>query len=261
MKILNAIPSIQLSADMSDKEDQTGLDLMLLGVPADWIDRQPTATRFPKSFSNESSTIWQKMFSNEDIAKRIRSEGTVPSQWKAAFKLFMNLCEEKGVQPFASERSRVDNSSLISFLKTSRVRMSKFFNDTKFFQIMRIIRGSQERKYDTGYSKFGIRSSIRVKSPFRTLSDLEKFLYALTFVKEPNSSYKKVITPNCIIHVNAQFINRIKVSYEIHGCSSVYLGNKNKLPTRKQVYYFADTIIWLPIIRAHRISAIGNNLF
>jgi hypothetical protein len=258
MKILTAIPSIQLSADTSDN---AALDIQLLGVPADWADRQPTATRFPQSFSNESSIIWQKMFSDAEFTTSIRKELTIPLQWKFAFKLFMRLCEEKGVQPFTSERNRVDNSSLIGFIKTSRIRLADFFNSTRLFEVLRIVRGSQKRKYDVGYSKFGLQSSIRVKCPFRTISDLEKYLYAHKFVKEPNSSYKKIITPNCIVHVNATFINRVEVSFVITGNQSVFMGTKFKLPTRKQVQSFCDTIIFLPIIRAHRINAIGNNLF
>lgn len=257
MKILNFKP-VELSADTSDPK---ALDLTLLGVPENLVSLQPTATRFPTSFSNESSQIWSKMFSNEDSLAQIRSGISIGEQWKLAFRLFMNLCDENGVSPFSSQRNRVDNSSLISFLKTSRIRLVQFLNESHMLTVLRIVRGKQVRKYDVGHSKFEVNVSALVRSPFRTMSDLEKYLFGLKFVRSQNSSYKRRITPNCVIYVNAQFINRLKVSYFIKGNQSLFMGTKFDLPTQRQVQSFADTIIFLPLIRSHRVRSIGNTLF
>ena len=254
MKIIQSV-SIQLGA--STAED-SGINLQLLGVPEEWTTRQPTATRFPQAFSKESNVVWVKMFNNESFVKKIRSENLIPAQWKIALNLFMDQCEAVGVAPFSSTRNRVDNSTLISFLKGSRIRLVKFMDETKLLETLRIIRGSQERKYDTGISRFSVRSSATVKSPFKSIEDLWKFLHGFKFVREPNNSFKKIITPNLVVYVIAPSVNRVKVVYSITGCQSIFLGSKYKIPTRKQVHTFCDTV-YLSALRSHRIKALGTH--
>ena len=253
MKIIQS-KSVVLAADTSDAAN---IDLQLLGISKQVSEGSPSATRCPPAFSNEASVLWTKLWKTEDFVKAVKARPEPSFQWKTALKLFMNECKATGVSPFASARNRVDNSNLIAFLSSARMRLKKFVDDTKFFEEFRVIRGTQERKYTTGFAQFSLKCSIRVKCPIKGILDLANHLSKMGFVREPNSTYKKIITPHVFLFVHAATTNKVTVWYEIDGCSGIFMGEKNRIPTKKQVGQLCDTMIWLPVIRTHRFKALG----
>ena len=233
-----------------------GIDLYLLGVPAQYHDKFPSIGAFPQKFNADARDIWLRLLKDEDFVEMAKTFELPAERWNYTIQIFLKWCSDEGISPFESIVDRTDNNRIIDFLLSARLKVIKYLDRIKLLEVVTMYK--PYRVYMRKDHGFVVQSYIELRG-FGDLSKFEQYLQhrQVGFVRTAGGKWQHVINSNLRMFVKIINSNRAQLWYEISVGSSVYYpGAEKKTVTIKQYNSFIDRTIWLPIVRAHRFRSI-----
>jgi hypothetical protein len=245
------------AAGSSGSESLT--DLSIIGVPSSQFSRWPGVAGFPQRFSPQSQKVWISMVSDPEFKKQLRAWGSLDLAWHNAIIEFLRRCEAEGVSPFKDDTDSAKNDYVREYLRSARLTIVKFFDETGFFQRVRVRKAFREYKRgDTGLTFESWAELYRVKDP-----TFEKWLNQVPsprFLRGVDNRWSKVLAPNITVWVRYVNENHAVVGYSIKVPGTIVVPGK-RTPKRKEVDRWLDQQLVLPVIRAARLRDVSNRLF
>lgn len=227
-------------------------DLSLFGIDN---TGQPTPTRYPKVFSSGAHKLWLEVLQSPSYTKAANSGKPASALWQIAVKEFLKSCAANDVYAFEGRHDY--EATAKSFLKSTRAKVVKFFEEAGFFQHLKV--KSIKRSYDFTANNF----SITCESELRPVNDptFERWLATLpspNMRKQEDGVYRRAVHA----HVDVWYrVSRGKcyLGYRIFCHTPVRL--LNDLPSRRKLEQFVEKKLWLPAVRDHRMPSVGNKNF
>ncbi len=81
------------------------------------------------------------------------------------------------------------------------------------------------------------------------------------FTYQGSGVYHNMLQANIDLWIEIKNRNRVEVMYSVFCHTPVAIPEYGKLPTKSKLTQYAEKIIWLPVIRAHRFENVGGRLF
>lgn len=227
-------------------------DLGLFGIDS---NGQPTPTRYPKAFSKGAHKVWLSVLDSPAYQKDVRAGKPASVLWQVAVRLFLKACAADGVYAF---EGRPDHeATAMAFLKSTRSKVVRYFDDAGFFDHLKI--RSVKRDYSFTANNF----SISCEAALRPVTDatFERWLEGLpspNLRKHEDGVYRKSV----YAHVDVWYrVTRgtSYLGYRIFCHTPVRL--LNDLPSKAKMSDYVERKLWLPAVRENRIAKLGNKNF
>lgn len=232
---------------------ETPAQLAILGV--DCGNGPPSTKNFPRSFNQRALFVWEKVLQE-------KIQGDCASRWETAVRLYLNACKNLGLFPYHTSMQQHRNDQLASFLIDQRRHISKFFNDSGFFDKFQVQR--VERSYTVTPTAFLLQATA-----FLLPTDDPTWRQWLTLVPLPRftrdssrgNTYEKELTPGTQVSVKVRNETTASVTYTITSHTLPEWPSRDVVPTADQMRDFVEQTFWMPAVRSHRILNIRNKFF
>ena len=234
-------------------------DLSIIGVPVAQQKRLPGLAGYPRKFSAEGLSVWTTMLQDPEYKKEIRNKDDLDLVWHLTILEFLSRCQDQGVLPFANNTDVTKNEYIAEFLTKARIYCVQFVKECRFFDRVKVRKAFRE------YTRKDNGLVIRTWAELYVIKDptFENWLMTVPmprFHRQPDNRYTRLIMPHITMWVRYINAARVIVGFDIEVAGTINIPGKPN-PSRKAVDKFIDQTIWLPIIRAHRITDIKNRLF
>jgi len=256
----------QIVDPLGPQPDQRLTDLAVMGVPPKYWDGFPVPDAYPIKFSADAKPVWDAMLMSDEYLLKMRNQ-TADAAWLNAIGLFLDLCTDFGVVPFAGNTDTVKNETVMSALRSQRIRLVAYMNRMELFTTL----GLQVRK--------SYREYVRTSTGFIVSSWADLFPYTLKDRPELEAyinSQELHHRDRMLRYLDNHFVNqiwpglqvwfkslqplRLQIGFTINIEGTVNIPG-NKTPTRKEVDAFLDRQFWFPLLRQHRIDGVVTRLF
>lgn len=240
-------------------DPQRLMDLSIIGVPDDQQANYPRVEGYPSKFNPDALPQWKKLVESKEFKARCKVWNSLDLAWTNAIQEFLTACSTVGMFPFADNTDIGKNEFVTDFMTRSRIHLVNYFNEIKLFNRIKIRKAYRKyRRSHTGLTVISWADLYYVAD-----SKFEHWLQETPLprlLKYADNKYQRVIRPNVIVWVKIINQYRIQVGYEIEVPGTINIPGK-KTPTKKEVYEYVDNTMFLPIVRAHRISSVKTRLF
>jgi hypothetical protein len=232
---------------------ETPAQLAVLGIDCD--NGKPSVANFPRSFNQAARFVWEKVLSKN-------LQGDCPTQWTVAVRQYLNDCRALGVFPYHTSMQQHRNDQLAMFLIDQRRKLSKFFNDSGFFekfQVQRVERSYQvtPRVFVLSATAYLLPNDDPTWRQWLTLVPLPRFLRD----SSRGNTYEKELTPSTQVSVHMRNETTASVTYTITSHTLPEWPARDKVPTPEQMREFVEQTFWMPAVRSHRIKNTRNKFF
>lgn len=232
---------------------ETPAQLAILGI--DCEEGEPSLRTFPRNFNQSALHVWEKVLSE-------KLTGDCAEKWTQAVRSYLKRCQNLAVFPYRTSMQQHRNDQLALFLVDQRRKLSKFFNDSGFFEKFQVQR--VERSYHVTPSVFTLQATaylLPTDDPtwrqWLTLVPLPRF----TRDSSRGNTYEKELTPSTQISVKTRNENTASVTYAITSHTLPEWPSRSVVPTDEQLAEFVEQTFWMPAVRSHRIKNIRNKFF
>jgi hypothetical protein len=239
------------------------VELSLLNIDG---SKDPSLYNFPTKFSTAGRRIWAELLKSPQYAKAKLSFKSRDDDWTWVLRAYLTLCNKAGVMPFkgSTEQSKVD--AVTAFLTVARRRAIKFMDDIGFFERTKLFLTSRE--YGILPDRFVVitRAQLRpIQDPtftnwlcshppgplFRTTG------HAGQYVKNLFNNIDSGVT----FEFNGIYMVRPTLTMIMQCETPIAYGHTRSIATEQAAREYAESTIWLPLVRSHRFRNATNRLF
>jgi hypothetical protein len=218
-------------------------------------------TNFPRTFSREGFALWKAMLEDSWYTEMKKPVSQSADIWHKVVQRYLKLCTTNGIFPFARSTQQANNDVITQYLKTSRKRLSDFFDQSEMFSKVKI--QSVVREYEFQPSAF----IVTMTAALKPIDDptfvrwLQRHPFPLFKRGDDPGIYEKRVHANIHLTIKAANLRQPKMSYRIFCHTPFAISEHGKLPTLNKLRTEVEQTIWMPCIRSARFANSGPRLF
>jgi hypothetical protein len=257
------LPYDYQTVDKEPVHDPRLTDLAIIGVPAQYRTQRPVYEAYPTKFLPGAFSVWELMLDSKEYG--VKSSGqTIDGAWHNAIQLFLAMCADLNVSPFA-DNTEIPATEYVNYVaRKYRIMLKRYVDSTRLLVDKLKVRVAYREYVRTSTGL--IISSWAEMFPYTTQTRAE-FESDLTDIKGPrflryvNNHFVHVVVPDLQIWVKPINMYRIQMGFTIEVRDGTINIIGNKTPTRKEVDAYIDRQIWLPLLRQQRFDGNLSRLF
>lgn len=225
-----------------------------LGISEIQQARPPVASAFPLAFNVNARSIWEQIIETQQNTRGAQKDAL--TAWAEAVREFIRICEAQDQFPF--QRTAVDQTSKSSqFLGRARAALTEFMERSPVFNLVpRLTDVDHQAQMRTDGFRISMSGRAVIKDP-----TFGQFL--------ADSGFATGLIPNrCgrTVHHGLSFWfepesngTHWKLGYDLD-CPEFPEHPSTELPSAAALERFIMSVLWTPLMRAHRTNRYGRRL-